>query len=68
MEYYAMLALHCVDDMTNIDKIQSSLVMYPFESKKEMMEFQDCVNRIYSGEFCDDCERFDDIERDESRE
>ena len=57
MEFYAMLALHCVDDTTNIDKIQSSLIMYPFDTKVEMMEFKDKINQIYSGTFCEDCPR-----------
>jgi hypothetical protein len=60
MTFYAMLALHAVDDITNIDKIESSLVMYPFESKKEMMEFKDKIDSIYR----DDMDILDFAERD----
>jgi hypothetical protein len=50
------------------------MVVYPFTSDEEMVEFKNNCDRIFSGVYCDDCERVDpeDIDpsdfRDESRD
>ena len=46
MEFYMMVALHCVDE-TDKNKINSNFIMYPFDTKVEMMEFKDKIDALY---------------------
>ena len=63
MSFYVMMYLH-----SDIEEEAPLCVMYPFDMREEMDAFKKKVDSVFNDTYCDDCERYDDIERDESHE